>query len=150
VTDIDISEHALAGSDRNLALNKNIPAVAACRHETILADAFVWLERGGQSRFDLIILDPPSLARREPERFGAIQAYRALAAAGIRRLKPRGILVAASCSAHVSAAEFFNAVRAAARQSQRAFAEIQTTGHPPDHPATFAEAHYLKCIYLSF
>ena len=25
---------------------------------------------------------------------------------------------------------------------------FETTGHPPDHPATFAEAQYLKCIYL--
>jgi len=43
-----------------------------------------------------------------------------------------------------------DAVRDAARKSRRRFAELQTTGHPPDHPATFAEANYLKCIYLRF
>ena len=32
----------------------------------------------------------------------------------------------------------------------RSFVELQTTGHPPDHPATFAEANYLKAIYLKF
>ncbi|HTE18981.1 MAG TPA: 23S rRNA (cytosine(2499)-C(5))-methyltransferase, partial [Armatimonadota bacterium] len=57
-------------------------------------------------------------------------------------------LVAGSCSAHVSAAEFFSAVRGAARQSGRLFRELATTGHPADHPATFAEAEYLKCMYL--
>jgi 23S rRNA (cytosine1962-C5)-methyltransferase len=32
----------------------------------------------------------------------------------------------------------------------RKFEEMQTTGHAPDHPATFPEAHYLTCIYLRF
>jgi 23S rRNA (cytosine1962-C5)-methyltransferase len=150
VTDLDISQYALAGSRRNFALNSAIAAVAACRHETLQADAFEWLERGSRSRFDLIVLDPPSLARSERGRGGAIQAYRKLAGGGIRRLRPRGILVAASCSAHVSADEFFDAVREAARQSRRAFTVLQTTGHGPDHPATFEEMRYLKCIYLKF
>jgi 23S rRNA (cytosine1962-C5)-methyltransferase len=58
------------------------------------------------------------------------------------------MLVAASCSAHVAGDEFFNAVRRAAQHSRRRFVEWATTAHPPDHPATFPEAHYLKCIYL--
>jgi len=147
-TDLDLSAHALESATRNFARNKTQANVAACRHETIQADAFDWLTVNAGRKFDLVILDPPSLARREPERFGAIHAYGKLAATGIQRLKPAGILVAASCSAHVSAEEFFGAVRQAASQSGRAFTQLQTTGHPPDHPATFAEANYLKCIYL--
>jgi 23S rRNA (cytosine1962-C5)-methyltransferase len=57
-------------------------------------------------------------------------------------------LVAASCSAHVAAPEFFATVRQAAQRSGRRFEELATTGHPADHPATFPEAQYLKCIYL--
>jgi 23S rRNA (cytosine1962-C5)-methyltransferase len=60
------------------------------------------------------------------------------------------MLVAASCSAHVSAEEFFSAARGSAGQSRRRFTEWRTTAHPPDHPATFPEARYLKCIYLRF
>jgi 23S rRNA (cytosine1962-C5)-methyltransferase len=41
-------------------------------------------------------------------------------------------------------------VRAAARKSGRKFREMETTGHPADHPAKFPEAMYLKCIYLQF
>jgi 23S rRNA (cytosine1962-C5)-methyltransferase len=148
VTDLDISVHALESARRNFALNQSLPTIARCPHETIQADAFQWLERNRDRRFDLIVLDPPSLARREAERAGAIQAYGALAGSGIRALRPGGILVAASCSAHVSAGEFFGAVRAAAGSSLRTFEELDTTGHPPDHPAIFPEARYLKCIYL--
>jgi 23S rRNA (cytosine1962-C5)-methyltransferase len=150
VTDLDISPHALESAKRNFALNCSIAEVARCPHATVQTDAFEWLEKNPVRRFDLVILDPPSLARRESERTGAIQAYRKLAAAGIRWLRPGGLLVASSCSAHVSAEEFFGAVREAARSSRRKFEELQTTGHPPDHPATFPEAQYLKCLYARF
>ena len=58
------------------------------------------------------------------------------------------LLLAASCSAHVDAPEFFEAVRGALRREGRAFAELRTSAHPADHPAGFPEAHYLKAIYL--
>ena len=147
VTNLDISAHALESAQRNFALNAPDPAVAACRHDTAQADTFDWLAQSSR-HFDLLILDPPSLARREAERAGAIQAYARLAALGLARLRRGGMLVAASCSAHVTSDEFFEAVRGAARRTQRGFAEWRTTAHPPDHPATFPEAHYLKCIYL--
>jgi len=148
VTDLDISPHALESAKRNFALNQADPAIAACRHETIQTDAFLWLEQNTTRQFDLVILDPPSLAKRETERAGAIQAYGKLAGHGLKALRPGGLLVAASCSAHVSPDEFFEAVRSAARRSGRTFQELSTTGQPPDHPATFPEARYLKCIYL--
>ena len=148
VTDLDLSTHALESGRRNFALNQADAAVARCPREGVQADAFAWLEQNTTRRFELVILDPPSLAKREAERAGAIQAYGRLAANGIRALRPGGVLVAASCSAHVSAAEFFDAVRSAARRSGRGFVELETTSHPPDHPATFPEAQYLKCIYL--
>jgi 23S rRNA (cytosine1962-C5)-methyltransferase len=149
VTDLDISAHALASAKRNFALNQNFPGVAACRHETVQADTFEWLEKS-PAKFDLMVLDPPSLAKRAAEREGAIHAYERLNALGIARLERDGILVAGSCSAQVPAVDFFNAVRSAARKSGRTFSELKTLQHPPDHPATFKEAEYLKVIYLKF
>ena len=149
VTDLDISAHALESAKRNFALNKNFPGVAACRHETVQADAFEWLAAGAD-KFDLIVLDPPSLAKRAAEREGAIRAYERLNSLGIQKLAHDGILVAGSCSAHVLAADFFDAVRRAAMKSGRQFTELKTLQHPPDHPAGFKEAEYLKVIYLKF
>jgi 23S rRNA (cytosine1962-C5)-methyltransferase len=149
VTDLDISAHALESAKRNFALNKNFSAVAACRHETVQADAFEWIEIT-PAKFDLIVLDPPSLAKRAAEREGAIRAYENLNFNGVARLAHNGILVAGSCSAHVSAGDFFDAVRRAALKSGRKFSELKTSLHPPDHPAGFKEAEYLKVIYLKF
>jgi 23S rRNA (cytosine1962-C5)-methyltransferase len=150
VTDLDLSPHALAAAQRNFQLNRADPATAGCRHECVQADAFDWLAGGDARKYGLIVLDPPSLAKREAERAGAIHAYVRLAGNGIRRLTPDGLLLACSCSAHVSVEEFFGAVRSAAVDSGRRFAEVKTTRHAPDHPATFQEADYLKGIFLKF
>ena len=152
VTDLDISPHALAAADRNFTLNRHDPAIARCHHTSVKTDVFDWLHSPPvpPRSFDLIILDPPSLARRESERPQAIRAYGRLARSAIELLAPKGILVACSCSAHVSTPEFLESVKNAATQSGRPFTELRTTGHAADHPATFPEANYLKAIYLSF
>jgi len=144
VTDLDISKHALDSANRNFALN---PWSASVPHECVQGDAFEWIANGPRRSFDLIICDPPSLARREMDREGAIKAYATLAANCLRRLSPGGVLAAASCSAHVSEAEFFDAVMSAADHAGP-WQELWRSAHAPDHPATFAEAHYLKCIAL--
>ncbi|MEI7807256.1 MAG: class I SAM-dependent methyltransferase, partial [Verrucomicrobiota bacterium] len=82
VTDLDISAHALESAKRNFALNRNFPAVAACRQETVQADAFDWIEKA-PAKFDLIVLDPPSLAKRASESEGAVRAYERLNSLGI-------------------------------------------------------------------
>jgi 23S rRNA (cytosine1962-C5)-methyltransferase len=142
VTDLDISRHALDSAARNFSLN---PSLAAVQRHAVQADAFRWLEESVGS-YDLIITDPPSLAKRESEREGAARAYARLNLAALRRLKPGGILVAASCSAHVSAEEFYGAVEEALRENGRPFRELWRSGHAPDHPARFREAEYLKAV----
>src|SRR4051812_20831803 len=142
VTDLDISAHALASARRNFALNN----LEEARHETIQADTFQFLAAKPTRRFGVIILAPPSLAKRDSEKPGALRAYRKLVESTLPWLSSNGILVAASCSAHVTPEEFFATVINATRGSN--LKEFRRTENPPDHPATFPEARYLKCIYL--
>lgn len=149
VTDLDISAHALESAHRNFRLNfPEICALSDCPHESIQADVFDWLRQKPDREFDLIVLDPPSLARRQNERAGAIRAYHRLVSDALLWLARDGVLLAGSCSTQVSADDFFATVRGAIRQSGRRFVELETTRHPLDHPATFQEANYLKGIYL--
>ncbi len=150
VVDLDLSAHALESGRRNFALNQSLPAVTACSYEQVQGDAFGWLADGPTRTFDVVVVDPPSLAKREVERARAIEAYGRLAASAIRRVRPGGTLVSASCSAHVSTDEFFGAVLAAARASRRGFTELGTTGPASDHPTRIPELQYLKAIYLAF
>jgi len=139
--------HALESARRNFALNASIPNVAACDHEFLKVDAFDWLS-ASQRKFGLVILDPPALAKNQSQRPRALRAYEKLLGSGIKSLQSGGVLVAASCSAPVVASEFFELALKSARASGRKFRELLRTEEPPDHPASFAEAKYLKCIYL--
>jgi 23S rRNA (cytosine1962-C5)-methyltransferase len=142
VGDLDISAHALQSAGGNFALN----GFENSRHERIQADTFEFLASKPSRKFGLIILDPPSLAKRESEKAGALRAYRKLVESALPWLAADGILVAASCSAHVTPEAFFQTVLDPTRETK--FKEFLRTENPPDHPATFPEARYLKCIYL--
>jgi 23S rRNA (cytosine1962-C5)-methyltransferase len=147
VTDLDISVHALESSRRNHQLNSANPKVSACERDWVQADVFAWLQGKPAGSFDLVILDPPSLARRETERQGAISAYGRLVRLGARLVKCGGMLAAFSCSAHVSEKEFFEVCLDASRPDDD-LKVLQTTGHAADHPAGFPEAKYLKGIFF--
>jgi 23S rRNA (cytosine1962-C5)-methyltransferase len=62
-------------------------------------------------------------------------------------LQSGGTLVQASCSSRVDAETFFRTVNRAALQAGRPLREIERTGHALDHPVTFKEGAYLKCLF---
>ncbi len=151
VLSLDASAPALAAAERNFALNRDVPTVAAARHTVLAADAFAALAdlRGRGERFDLVIVDPPALAKREDEVDGAILTYARLTGLALGVLAPGGTLVMASCSSRVSAEGFFATVNRAAQQAGRPLREIDRTGHAIDHPVRFPEGAYLKCLFAT-
>lgn len=149
VSSLDISEPALQAATYNFTLNMANPAVAAANHELILGDAFAEmadLKHNGRS-FDIVIIDPPSFAKKQAEVERAIGAYRRLVKLGLALLRPGGTLVMASCSSRVSADAFFEMVAETAQGEKRPLQEIETTRHALDHPITFPEGAYLKCLF---
>jgi 23S rRNA (cytosine1962-C5)-methyltransferase len=149
VLSVDSSAPALAAAERHFVLNRDVPAVAACRHTTLTADAFealADLHRRGE-RFDLVITDPPAFARRDDEVAAALQSYGRLTELALGVLAPGGTLVMASCSSRVSAPAFFTTVNRAAARAGRPLREIERTAHAVDHPIRFPEGAYLKCFF---
>lgn len=132
-----------------MVLNSDDGRIAMAEHRGIQSDAFRWMDEN-QDFFDLIITDPPTLAKRESEKDGALRAYRHLNRAAISRLNAGGILVAASCSAHVSKQDFFGMLEQLAGESGKPYQELWRSTHASDHPAGFREAEYLKAICLEF
>jgi 23S rRNA (cytosine1962-C5)-methyltransferase len=149
VVSLDSSRPALEAAARNMALNREHPAVQACTHETLANDAFEALARLGQEgrRFDLVIVDPPAFAQKKTQVTGGLRAYGRLTRLALGVLQPGGTLVQASCSSRVSAEQFFDTVHRAAASIGRRLREIERTDHPQDHPVTFEEGVYLKCLF---
>jgi 23S rRNA (cytosine1962-C5)-methyltransferase len=151
VTSVDLSEPTLAMTTRNLQLNGGIPGVASCAVELVVDDAFAALERFAVQRrkFDVVVVDPPSFAQRSTSRDTALGAYRRLTGLAVRVVRLGGLLVQASCSSRVSAADFYRAVHAGAAQTGFELDEFRQTGHAIDHPADLPEAHYLKALFAT-
>jgi 23S rRNA (cytosine1962-C5)-methyltransferase len=151
VTSVDISAPALEAANRNFSHNQHIPAVKSALHETIAEDAFDVLARmESQKRlFDLVIIDPPMFAQNQHQIAAGLAAYRKLTRLGLAVLRSGGTLVQASCSSRIAAETFFENIHQTARESKRRLTEIERSGHALDHPITFAEGAYLKCLFAT-
>ncbi len=144
VISLDISKHALQMATENAELN-NFKG----KHTIMVADAFEGLQdlinKGLQ--FDIVVIDPPSFAKRESEIAKAKKGYSRLAKLGAQLVSPNGILVLASCSSRVIADEFFMISEESILETGRSFEILEKTYHDIDHPITFPEGAYLKCGY---
>jgi 23S rRNA (cytosine1962-C5)-methyltransferase len=134
-----------------MALNIFNRNVASAQHEVFVGDAFATLTSLARAKktFDLVVLDPPSFAQRQADVENALHAYERLTTLGLDVLNPGGVLVQASCSSRVSAEMFFDTVHAAARRNGQYLQEIGRTDHALDHPVTFPEGAYLKCLFAT-
>jgi 23S rRNA (cytosine1962-C5)-methyltransferase len=146
VLSVDIAEGAVQQAHRTVALN----GLEVDRHEPWAADVFELLPRLAErrERYDLVVLDPPSLARNAEQRRRAQRAYLRLNRSAFRVVEPGGMLVTASCTAQV-APEAFQRVVAEAAQAAGVRAQlIVERGQPLDHPVptSFPEGRYLKFL----
>jgi 23S rRNA (cytosine1962-C5)-methyltransferase len=76
-----------------------------------------------------------------------LAAYGRLVKQGLTVLRPQGTLVTCSCSSRIAAADFYDVVHQSANRMGRPLTEIGRSAHPLDHPITFDEGAYLKCLY---
>ena len=101
-------------------------------------------------RYDVVILDPPALAKSRSANTKALGMYRALNRAGMDCVKPGGYLVTSSCSHFVSREDFLETLKRASVAAQRPCWCISVAGAAPDHPVLQAmpETEYLTCVVL--
>jgi len=146
VTAIDSSERALGRAQRNLELN----GYSAAPVELVRDDATKYLANTS-ARFDLIVLDPPPLARSRKDAGRAERLYLELNALALKALAPNGRLMTFSCSAHVRGEDFIRAVRFAQARAARPMRILAHLGAGPDHPVLLghAEGEYLTGLLLA-
>jgi len=144
VTSLDISRQALEMAKANASLNAH-----SGNHAVIVADAFEGLQDliAQKKKFDIVVIDPPSFAKRESEIQKAKNSYARLAKLGAKLVNFGGVLVLASCSSRVVADTFFAICEVHIASSGKKFKQLAKTYHDIDHPITFTEGAYLKCGY---
>jgi 23S rRNA (cytosine1962-C5)-methyltransferase len=144
VTLVESSTTALALARENLASN-----AADLEAEIVLGDAFRFLRGAGES-FDLVILDPPPLARRRRDVERACRAYKDLILHALRRAAPDALLLAFACSHHVGAELFRKVAFGASLDARRPVQVLRVLQAPVDHPVSIyhPEGAYLDGLLL--
>jgi 23S rRNA (cytosine1962-C5)-methyltransferase len=145
VVSLDSSRPALELAERNLALN----GFETGGSELIKGDAFTYLKEC-DAAFDIIVLDPPSLARKRSDLDGATGGYKFLNLHALRHVRPGGLLLTLSCSQHLSIDLFQKVVFGAAVDAGRKVTVLKRLGQPIDHPVSLhhPEGEYLKGLVL--
>ena len=142
IVSVDIAPAAMRDAARNFTLNGFDPS----QHEFLPADCFKLLEQYVQEgkQFDMVILDPPSLAKSKDNRFAAARAYKKLNAMAIKCTRVGGLLATASCTSQISPEAFKDILLEAGGDCKRSVQIVQENGQAMDHPVTFFEGRYLK------
>lgn len=145
VTSLDISGPALEIAKSNANLNEY-----SGTHKTIVGDAFEELNTLAQNntKFDVVVIDPPSFAKSANEVNRAISSYKKLVSLGLKLVQKKGVLVMASCSSRIAFDEFFSLVESILQNNRVNYTVLEKTRHDIDHPIGFKEGSYLKSIYL--
>lgn len=157
---------ALAGAARVVSVDQDADAIGLSQetfrangldpaaHDFVVDDVPEYLARvrreGGEGRFGCIVLDPPAFTKAQRTADAALEGYAALNRSALQILAPGGYLLTASCSARVSAEEFFGAVKEAAFKAKADVQLLETRLQPADHPVQLQlpEGRYLKLLVL--
>jgi 23S rRNA (cytosine1962-C5)-methyltransferase len=147
---VDSSARAVELARASAALKANEPYGSQATFEQ--GDDLEWLRRAAQrgDRYDLIVLDPPALAKAARHVPGALRMHGSLARHALRLLSPGGVLVQACCSQAIRMEQLEDAILQAAAREGVALHLLHRLSQPPDHPilAGHPASEYLKGVVL--
>ena len=142
------------GAEAVVAVETSPPALELLRRnapgaQALGVDAGEFL-RETDERFDLLVLDPPPLAKRRRDASAASRAYKDLNLRALRVATPGAFLLTFCCSHHIDAGLFRKILFGAALDAGVGARLLATLGAPPDHPIALnhPESEYLKGLLL--
>lgn len=138
---VEISEECVELVKRNAERNGLKVEPYAVNVFDLLKD----LERQ-QSRYDLIILDPPSFTKSKGNVNDAMRGYKEIHLRALKLLSPEGLLATFCCSHHVSREAFMEMINDSAVDAKKTLRQLETYSQGADHPiiTTLPETEYLK------
>ncbi|MBU6340813.1 MAG: class I SAM-dependent rRNA methyltransferase [Bacteroidetes bacterium] len=145
VDSVDISGKAMELTLKNAEINQPYAGV----HTAYTEDVLRFLKNEGPL-YDVMVIDPPAYAKSLDKRHNAIQGYKRLNEAALRRLAPGGILFTFSCSQVVDRELFYHTIVSAAMELGRPASVLHHLTQGADHPVSLyhPEGSYLKGLVL--
>ncbi|MEJ5308090.1 MAG: class I SAM-dependent rRNA methyltransferase [candidate division WOR-3 bacterium] len=143
---VDISKSALDLVEKNIELNK----FSKEKNVNVQADLFDFVTNENLSKYDVIVIDPPSFAKHTTETEKAVKAYKFLNSTVLKKVKKESFVFTSSCTSVVNEIMFKEIIEKAIRDSKRDVKIIKRTFLPVDHSSllNFKETEYLKSFLL--
>jgi len=146
---VDSSESALRHLLFQVHLNEDKKVLPEGSRDKVTiksADAFDYIREVEDDKYDLIILDPPKLARTKSKLENAQKAYKDLNRVAMRKIKNGGIIATFSCSGAMTRELFQLTLAWAAADAGVEVQILKTLSAGEDHPVrmSFPESEYLK------
>ena len=143
VENVDVSAPALEMAKINHQLNGSDATFT-------VADAFQYVRRRDDRKFDLLICDPPAFAKSRHDVERAARGYKDVNLFAMRMVAPGGLMMTFSCSGHVDLDLFQKIIFAAALAAGRRVSFVRRLEAGSDHPVSIycPEGEYLKGFLL--
>jgi 23S rRNA (cytosine1962-C5)-methyltransferase len=152
VYSLDSSEPALHGLLRNIHLNEDkgtLPEGSRQRCTTKCCNVFEEMRNITKDQFDVMVLDPPKLAKTKGQAEKAARAYKDLNRLAMEKIRDNGIIATFSCSSAIDAAMLRTILAWASIDARCEVQVLEILSAGSDHPVrlSFPESEYL-CGYI--
>ncbi len=150
---MDASDDALHQALVHVHANQDagiIPPASREKVSTICCNVFEAMRTLKENYYDLMVLDPPKLAKTKSQAESASKAYKDLNRLAMLKIKNGGIIATFSCSGAIDRETFRMILAWAAQDAHVEVQILETLGAGEDHPIriSFPESEYLKGFIL--
>ncbi len=140
IWNVDISKGALKSSEDYHSLDKK-------KYRYIAADVFKWIESLPPfEKYDVIIVDPPSMASEVKQVPVALKAYSRIYKRVLPHLKPNGMMIVCCCTSRIGRKQF---TEVAKKSLSYSLSKIKSLAPEDDHPVGFPQGDYLKILVFN-
>lgn len=115
-------------------------------------DAFQILDEMStqKEKYDVIVLDPPSLIKNKGEKRKGKDLFYQLCNSAYKIMEKNGILGVCTCAYHISLQDLIEVTRMSASENRKKLEVLGVSYQPDDHPwiLHMPETLYLKCLWV--
>lgn len=137
IWNVDISKGALKFSEAHHSLDKR-------KFKYVAADVFSWVDGlAPHEKFDVIIVDPPSMASEAKQVPAALKAYARIYKRLLPHLKPKGMMIVCCCTSRILRKDFTEVAKKCLIST---LPKMKSLPPEDDHPVGFPQGDYLKLL----